>query len=74
MDKAFFVFRDIEKRAGQNRFQPKTRGSPSLTYRTQVSPSPLGESLKPLWNLSRPRQVFLKKIGFLLFPLLELPP
>ncbi|SHJ02235.1 hypothetical protein SAMN04488513_102586 [Pseudozobellia thermophila] len=53
MDKAFVVFRVIEKQAVHNQFYIKASRSPRLTSRTLGEQLALKELLMHLWNLSR---------------------
>ena len=60
MDKAFVVFRDVEKRAQYNQFYSKLRPLHSLNYLYAPLWTALEELLILLWNLSRPYQVSVK--------------
>ena len=60
MDKAFVVFRGVEKRAQYNQFYSKLRPLHSLNYLYAPLWTALKELLILLWNLSRLYKVLVK--------------
>ena len=60
MDKAFVVFRGVEKRAQYNQFYSKPRPLHSLNYLYAPLWTALKELLILLWNLSRLYKVLVK--------------